>query len=338
MVVRTVDIDFEFLNYIDTPPVAGKELYSRACSADAITINSWKDIWIANAKANKEKYGSFSENSIGQLYGKFEHKPAICIGSGPSLRLNVELLKDTYNIPKISCLHNYHYLEDNGVDVEFYVSLDAGEITTSELSKGGKKTPEEYHESTKNKTLLAYIGTSPRLLEKWQGKVLFFTCPTPDKDTTDAITAIEPFFTYVSSGGNVLGGCVYIAKAIFGCNPICFVGADFSFSYTKQFHPWFDENYKNVGTAMRANDVYGNKVLTWQSYFNFKCFFDWVAQTIPGLYINCTEGGILGSFPEGNIRSIIQMDLKSFLIMYSLHLEIKDQCENPSVPNFKILY
>jgi hypothetical protein len=123
-----------------------------------------------------------------------------------------------------------------------------------------------------------------------------------------------------------------------GANPLVFVGADFSFSYTKKFHAWDSKYDKDIGRALRATDIYGNRVLTWQSYFNFKSFFDWLACTVPGIYINCTEGGILGAYPEGNIMQIQQMELSRLVRMYSINEDMKDTCMDSELKTNKILY
>jgi hypothetical protein len=342
MAVKNVAIDFEFLNYISAPPAKTEDLYASACSSDKVTIKSWKDTWLGNMKANKEKYGSFADQSAGEVWGKFAKKPMIVMGSGPSLANALPALKDNSKaferIGVISCLHNYHYCIDNEIHVDYFVSLDAGKVTIEEISEGGKLSHEEYIESTKDKTLLAYVGSPPELLAQWKGKILFFTCPLPDQSVVDEMKKIEDFNILVSTGGNVLGACSYFAKAIMGANPICWVGADFSFSYDKRFHPWNSKYDGKLGQAMRAVDVFGNKVLTWRSYFNFKNFFDWLALTIPGIYYNASEGGTLGAYPEGNIDCIRQTTLDYFVRMYNLHYELKAMCDDPKVDQRKILY
>jgi hypothetical protein len=264
--------------------------------------------------------------------------PAIVAGAGPSLKRNGMELKDRGEIPLISCLHNFHFFEDRDIKVDYYVTLDAGEVTIEEVSEGGSKTEEEYWSATEKHTLLAYIGTSPRLLAKWRGKILFFNCPTPALGIDEEIEKIEKFHTFISPGGNVLGACLYIAKAIMGANPIAFVGADFSFSYDKKFHAWDSKYDKTMGQVLRTVDVFGHKVYTWASYHGFKCFFDWVVQRVPGSYYNCSEGGTFGAYPEGNIMSVRQVDLAEFLRMYHLCFETKDLCERPDEAQKAILY
>jgi hypothetical protein len=335
---RKAEIILEYQNYIETPPVAPQQLYGNACASDTITINSWRAIWIKNIKENKKRFGSFKDHGLGKLFQALQHKPAIIAGAGPSLKVNGAQLKNRAGITLISCLHNFHFFEDNDVDVDYYVTLDAGPVVLEEVSEGGSKTEDEYWARTKNRKLIAYIGSDPRLFEKWQGEVYFYNAPIPDPAYMKEIEAIEPFTTYVSNGGNVLGACLYIAKGIMGAVPIAFVGADFSFSYDKKFHAWDSKYDKSLGYVVKMVDVYGNKVLSWGSYQNFKSWFDFIAIKVPGIYINCTEGGTFGAYPEGNLMAVRQMELSNFIGMYSMHEELRGQCESPDQPHNKILF
>lgn len=338
MYQRKSEILLEFQNVIDQPPVEPNNLYRQSCSNDTITIESWRPTWIGQVKENHKKFGPFKDKSLGRMFNYNKLKPAIVAGSGPSLKVNAEKLKERGDIPLISCLHNFHYFEDLGLDPEFYVTLDAGPVTIEEVSEGGTKTAEEYWALTKNRTLLAFVGTNPTLLEKWQGPIYFYTCPVPDKAFQDETKAVENFNTLVSTGGNVLGACYYIAKAIMGSNPIAFVGADFSFSYDKKFHAWDSKYDASLGQVMKVTDVFGNKRLTWASYYNFKCWFDFMSMKVPGITINCTEGGIFGAYTEGNIASVQQMGLEQFLKMYNLNDILRPQCESPDVEANTILF
>ena len=337
--VKIAEIPLELVNYIQAAPVAPEQLIQTASSADASTIEAFRETWVKNITENKKRFGSFAEKGIGKLYNLLRYQPAIVAGAGPSLKRNGPDLKDRKGIKLISCLHNFHFLEDQGTPADFYVTLDAGEITIEEVSEGGSKTPDEYWELTKGRTLLAYIGTSPRLLAKWQGEIYFFNCPMPHPEVDTAIDAVEKFWTYVSSGGNVLGACLYIARAILGANPIAFIGADFSFSYDKKFHGWNSKYDKTLGNVMRTVDIYGNKVYTWASYHGFKCYFDYIAEKVPGIYVNCTEGGTFGAYPDGNIMSVRQATLQEFFFMYHMNDMVQVNCASPdSAPSKLTLY
>lgn len=333
-----VEMILDFQNNIELPPMSPKEMYTQAASGDMATVNHWEKIWLDNIKKNHDKFGSFAERGIGKFYNCFKYKPCIIAGSGPSLKKNGHLLKDRGEIPLVSCLHNFHFFEDRDISVDFYASLDAGPVTVEEVYEGGTHEPAWYWERTKTKRLVAFIGTHPDLLEKWQGEIYFVNSPVPSKEYMEKLEAIEPFHQYVSTGGNVLGACLYLAKGFFGANPIAFVGADFCFSYTRKFHAWDSKYDANLGQVVKMTDVFGNKVLSWQSYANFKAWFDQLSLSVPGIWINCTEGGTLGAFPEGNMFAIRQMKLSAFLDMYHMSRHLEGQVKEPNKQDHKILF
>jgi hypothetical protein len=351
--IRTVKMSFEPQPLLMQPPHNPGTLYGQACSGDAVTIDTWKDIWLKNIRENHKRFGPFGKSHIGQYFNCYDKKPVIVAGSGPGLKNSVtefeededgsplekrvSNLRNTKGIPLISCLHNYHFMEDRGIHPDFYVTLDAGEVTVEEVYEGGEATAEAYWASTKDKHLIAFIGTSPRLIEKWQGEVIWFNCPIPSPEIMAEVDKLETFSCYVSSGGNVLGACVYLAK-YFGANPVIFIGADFSFGYEAKFHAWNSKYDANPGQVMATLDIWGHRVTTWQSYYNFKCFFDWLAMTVPGIWINSTESGIMGAYPEGNLIHILQLPLRNVIDMYSLNEPLKGSAANPGESNKLILF
>jgi hypothetical protein len=326
---RTAEVILEYQPIIPGPPVQPKDLYKTACSNDGPTIDGWAPVWLKNIKANREQVGDFKPRGVGNLFGLFQHKTVILAGSGPSLKVNAELLKDRGDLPLISCLHNFHFFEDLGVKPDFYVSLDAGPVVLEEVSEGGKLAEAEYWERTKDHTLVCYVGSHPDLVKRWRGKIYFFNAGMPPGPTKDEADKEAGLFTRLGSGGNVLGACLYLAKGILGCSTTAFVGADFSFDYKNKFHGWDSKYDASIGHCLRVTDIYGIKRNTWQSYYNFKCWFEYVACTVPGTYFNCTEGGILGAHEQGNISQFQYMDLKDFLGMVRMNEHLRKQCEDP---------
>lgn len=313
-------------------------MYQQSCSNDATTIDHWAKIWIEQIKANRAKVGDFTERGVGKLFGRFQHKPCIIAGSGPSLKVNGAELKNRGDVPLVSCLHNFHFFEDLGVKPDFYVSLDAGPVVLEEVSEGGKLGAEEYWKRTEHHTLIAYVGSHPELIEKWRGEIFWFNAALPHGPVKQEADEAAGINTYIGSGGNVLGACLYLAKGILGCSTIAFVGADLSFGYDNKFHGWDSKYDKELGQCLRVTDVYGIKRNTWQSYFNFKCWFEYVACNVPGFYVNCTEGGILGAYDSGNIAQFKYMDLKDFLGMLNMNEHLRPQCERPTEPSAVMLF
>ena len=164
-------------------------------------------------------------------------------------------------------------------------------------------------------------------MDNRQGKIQFFNAPITDQGLRDEINKIEPFNVWVESGGNVLGAATMITKGFLGSNVSIFVGADFAFGYDKKFHSWDSPYDKKFSGGFLWPNVYGIKVYTWQSYFNFKVWFETVVcHRGHGFFINATEGGILGAYQEGNIMQITQMDLAEVFRRYNLYLtRPKDQ-------------
>lgn len=336
--IKKAEVILEYMPTIPAPPVSNQQLYHQACSNDGPTIEKWRDEWIRNITANYEAFGGFGDKGIGKLFQKMLGKPVIIAGAGPSLKKNAHLLKDRgSHIGLVSCLHNFHFLEDLEANVDYYLTLDAGPITIEEVYEGGSRTPEEYWEMTKGKKLVAFIGTHPDLLKKWQGEVYFFNAPVPDGIFQEKIEFTK-FYQYLGTGGNVLGGCLYFSKAWLGASAIIFVGADFSFSYDYNFHGWNSKYDKNLGAYILAHDLYGITVKSWRSYFNFKSWFDCICNSVPGIYINSTEGGCLGAYPEGLIAAIKPMDLEDSIRMFSMSNELREQAEKPDVNTKRLLF
>mgnify|MGYP001570714341 CR=1 FL=1 len=336
--MKKAEIYLEYMPYIDYAPKSPKQLHQEACVNDDITISSWRKTWEKNVKMNHELFGPFENKSIGKFYGKAHQKPVVIAGAGPSLKNNAHELKKRKDVTLVSCLHNFHFLEDIECPADYYVTLDAGEVTIEEVYEGGSKKEDEYWSITKDRKLLAYVGTSPNLLKKWQGEIYFYNAPVPDKDFMKYCDDIEIFNTYLSTGGNVLGASLYFAKAFLGASIIGFIGADFCFSYDKKFHAWNSKYDEKLGHVIRTKDVFGNSVYTWQSYHNFKGWFEYITLSVPGVYYNCSEGGTLGAYAEGNIRSIYQLPLADFLRQMNMYEEIEAQAKNTKVVEKKLLF
>lgn len=323
----------ELQPYVQNPPVSLPQMYQQACSNDGPTINAWRDIWLNNIRVNQKEFGPFGKKHIGQLYQTAYGQTAIIAGSGPSLKNNIHLLKDRPSCIKlISCLHNFHAMEDANANVDYYVTLDAGEVVFKEVSEGGSLSPDEYWEKTADRKLIAFIGTNPEVLRKWKGKVYFYNAPVPDGIYREECAKIEPFWQLISNGGNVLGACMYFAKAWLGAMTTVFIGADFSFSNdeSKKFHFWNSSYDKEMGLTLRVPDIFGNLVHTWASYHNFKVWFEYVTMVLPGVYINASEGGTFGAYSGGNLMSIKQLELSYVFDMHTLSDKIAYQANNPT--------
>ena len=320
---RTIDIELSLQPGIDAVPPQYGDPYKQACTGDGITIETWRKTWTDNYKFTHDRFGSLGDNSVGQLYGINRHRPCVVVGSGPSLKDAIPALVKNKLQPNpvttISCLHNFGYFEDEGCHSDYYITLDAGDIVLDDVWQGRKHPAEYYWEKTKDKILLASAVTPPKLFDAWKGKVYLFNILLPDLPLRQEFAKVEVFNHYISCGGNALGGCVYLAKTLFGSGEIIIVGGDFCFGYTHQFHsyetPYDNIKGKGVGNVIRWPDIYGISRVTWPSYLNFKFWFDWLTLNIPGRWSSASEG-IFGSYPEGNLKSVRYGILENLLETY----------------------
>jgi len=345
-----IEMVLELSNTIERPPMPPSQMYSSCTSSDEITVRSWEDKWLDYQLENAKSH-DFSANSVLSLLGDQEYKPVIVAGSGPSLKKNaLDLKARTIKAPDgtdieltgrgglkiVSCLHNFNYMEDNDIMTEndLYITLDSGEIVIKEVYEGGKHPPEWYWERTKDRTLCAYTGTHPGLISKWRGKILWFAMPPQSEKIMKGLEGVVDFKKVppFSVGGCVAGAAMYLSRVILNCGVVIYIGMDFAFDYAHKFHSWdsqYDAKFQGVSPKV---DIFGNRVWTWPSYYGFKLWFDFVACGGLGgngqLWINCTEGGLLGAYPDGNIKQIIQMDLKTALHIFNIKARVPKALES----------
>ena len=315
-----IEFKLQYQNICE-PQAPQEQLYQQAISSDDITISTWRDQWLIQAEENEQAF-ECSKNTVMSEHNKYQYQPGIIAGSGPSLRKNAHELKNRGNLSLVSCAHNFGYFVDQDIHPEYYVQLDAGHITVDELGQGGKRDNEYYWEKTKDYTLIASTVINPTFARKWKGKILWYGTVIPDHDVFPKLQKASPNKVFFQTGGNALGAAYYMSRAILGCTPSVFVGADFSFAYNQKFHPFNSPYDSKFSGVIPRVDVYGNRVATWQSYANFADWFLFQSQggkgNNPTFFINCTEGGILGSSPNGNINTIKQMPLKALLYSYNM--------------------
>lgn len=333
-----VPMKLTFQQTVDAPPVTKSELNGMSTRNDAVTITAWRKTWLDQARRNVKNFDISGNASISES-GKYSCRPVICAGSGPSLKKNVDVLAKhkPEGIGLVSCLHNFSYFVDKGIKADCFINLDAGPLTITEVSQGGKHPEDYYWDASKDHTLIAGLVSHPDLVGRWKGKILWFDAPVPDEAYMKEREEIIPGFkNFYSVGGNALGASYYHARAILGGMPIAMIGADFAFDYMHKFHSWdspYDEQFSGV---MPCVDIFGNRVFTWQSYYNFAQWFAFQSMggsgNNPNIMINCTEGGILGAYPTGNIRSIIQMSLYDFLTMYNHHKALPEIINDKTKP------
>lgn len=257
------------------------------------TMISWATTWQKNVSKNTRSY-DFASMSIKGLSKAHVGETAYLIGCGPSLAANIEDLKRKEGI-KISVLHALPYLLKQGVIPDYVVAIDARRLNSAWMSDGPW-------------TLLTDIVTHPVTLRKWHGKKYFFRSHALEGLSFDKYT---DFKDYISCGGNSLGAGYSIAHGM-GCNRIVFVGMDLANGF--QRHTNYANGWSNRKTGVDTFltcDISGRGIYSLVRMHMYKMWYDMQACNHPEVeHINATQGGILGAYMEGNIKSMKQMKLE----------------------------
>ena len=166
--------------------------------------------------------------------------------------------------------------------------------------------------------LLAISCVHPDVLKAWRGEVRFFNTWADEKDTAVQLKYGQDFGS-VDVGGNVSTTLLGFVKAFLSCNPIVFVGHDFSHPFGRFVDRYYAEGgihtlRPTTKRHFRMHDIYGSIVETDLSLWQYKVFTEnWIrglytqlaklAEVTEGTvkthtFVNATEGGILGTHEE----------------------------------------
>jgi hypothetical protein len=298
----------------DVPDRIKKEVQKQAKGISKKTVKTFSKQWIENLTENA-KMCDFSKYSIYSLKDKYKGETAYLVGASPSLSKNVKELKKKKGII-IACGHVLKFLLENGVKPDFVIVLDANEVEGDFLDVGDK---------SKDIKLLADIMVHPKVFKIWKGRIWFFRLmgrwigkrkngkPYGDR-THQKLWTLSKFNDLLFTNGSVMGGA-YSAAELFGIKRIVFVGMDFSMPMSSSYVLRYSGGEEDEGTLEHYDqqvdvDISGRGVWGKGRMFFYKYWFDGMSMIRPKIeFINATEGGILGAYPEGNLKSIKQMKL-----------------------------
>jgi hypothetical protein len=166
----------------------------------------------------------FRHRGINELTDLYKDKPAVLIGTGPSLTKNVHRLKELQGkVVIIAVAQALRALLAYDVRPDFICTVDYGK-TNLEHFKGLMDS---------NVPLIALNRTYAEILKRWQGpKFIVGTAVPGFSDTTVGIIERKG---QAEQGGSVIHLCMGAALN-FGCNPIAMIGHDLSFPEGKESH------------------------------------------------------------------------------------------------------
>ncbi len=206
----------------------------------------------------------------------FKAKPAIIVGAGPSLKKNIQILKEGY----------------------FKALIVATDAALKPLLKAGVKP---HLVATIERTLVTvdfYSGLDG--LEK----MFFVFCPLIYRETYDCFKGRKivahryPEYLEwlklpkgVLNGGSVVGNFVFDVAQFLGCDPIIMVGQDLSFKPTGLTHIFGNvEGYRKNTIEVEGND--GEILMTTRDFEASRRSLEMQIDEFGGMCINATEGGV----------------------------------------------
>ena len=257
------------------------------------TLLRFNELWKQNFRSN---LSAIQRNpGVSSLKNKFKNLPGIVVGAGPSLDKNIRLLsraKDKAVI--IASDAALKPLMAHDIVPSFVACLDP----QADIAKFFKGL------STRGMTLIAPSIVHPKVLDLWEGEVVFYSKFAPDIPTLTEIQKQAPNIGHLTPGGTVLSIAYDLAFQM-GTNPIVFVGQDLSYPRKKTHSREGENEDENLDTVFQRQqenmiletDIHGRRLPTLKAMAVSKQWFDWAFTTWkregPVEIINCSEAGIL---------------------------------------------
>lgn len=258
---------------------------------------------VSNLTGNLAQYAAGS--TIAPLENAAKGYPAVCVGAGPSLVKNLDLLTDPElrkNVVLIGVQTTLRPMLDRGIRPDFVTALDYSSICT------------RFYESLPDLpdvTLVAEPKCHPAIIKAYPGPVR--VCPSELNDKL--LGPLARPIPRIKAGTTVAHLSFYLAQ-LMGCDPIIFIGQDLGFSDGLYYAPgtavhqvWAPElgafntietmEWTRVvrmrGNLRRATDVHGKPIFTdeqMSTYLGqFERDFD-EARRAGTTLLDATEGGM----------------------------------------------
>ncbi len=262
------------------------------------TLKRFQKVWVKNIIKNSSFY--FKLPGILDIKHNFEKKPAVIVGAGPSLSLNIGVLEKYRDIPVIITTDTaYANLIEHDIQPDFIVSVDPQDKNSQYLLYASRKDAALVIDASAS--IQSFIKYNPEKI------VLFDSC----------FPCYEELKRFWGDKGTLLcGGSVsttaFDLARFLKCDPIIFIGQDLSypkkqthikgsileeFLYHKinRFHTF--ESY-NSGTLILSDRIEidgwnGEKVPTDRKFLTFLEWFKNEFKITNARIINSTQGGAI---------------------------------------------
>lgn len=254
----------------------------------------------ANLAANVHRYAAGATTD--ELFGLASGYPAVCVGAGPSLVRNVDLLADPAirrRVIVIAVQTTLKPLLDRGIRPDFVTALDYSAICRR-FYEGLPPLPDV--------TLVAEPKCNPVILDEFPGAIRLLKNEFCD-------TMLGPLARprrAIPTGATVAHLSFYLAQHL-GCDPILFIGQDLGFSDGLYYAPgtaihevWrpelgpfnsveameFTRIMRHRRHLSRHTDIHGRPIYSDEQMVTYLKQFERDFSQASQRIIDCTEGGM----------------------------------------------
>jgi hypothetical protein len=263
-------------------------------------------LWIRNAMSNEPLIRR--GRNVTELREKLTDVPAILVASGPSLDLNIDLLKEARKRAAIiACDSAYIPLLKADCTPHMVVSLDPN-ARNSRFFDGT---------ITYQKHTVFVCGTTVHrdVIQSWCYPPYFFNPRVQGSEVQffGALPYLVGNLGSLATGGNVFSAVKMLAMHWLMCRPVALVGADYCW-YADRHHVDGASVQKFTGGVEETSDLFGRRAY-WSDCL--RIYHAWASLVLEGgtrrdlfdnapvpIY-NCTEGGMLTAVPRAPLRWFI---------------------------------
>lgn len=224
-----------------------------------------------------------SVHKFKDIYFGEKEKVIVVVGASPRLNEDVEYLKkldDKYVIMVSNSAAKF--LVDNGIKPHYVVSIDADDIIATR----------DLDFDTSDLTLITTNASSPEVIKRWKGKILWSSCYSIDPELKPAVRQL--LGKRVLLGGNTSTFATSLAFDIFGARIFIFVANEYCYDdqyYAHRRSKWEEENV----THFRTKDVLGRDRLTNFPLYQYKIWLEKMVDQLTFCTFIDTSFGMLGT-------------------------------------------
>jgi hypothetical protein len=319
----------------------GKELHGEYINQTQDERNkgilaAWLPIWVRNAFENYDHImnEAKSQHMCISSLGKVKDRPAVIVGSGPSLDKTAPLLKD-WKGAVFACGSNALIPTRWGHQPEYICVFDGGDTLYPKLMGY----------DWKGSMLLCHPSISPLILKSWKWEKRYYLMVHYGIQWFDEIQplAYGDYMRFqwqtppcimrgIANAGCTSNNAIQLANYL-GYGPLFLIGVDLGYPEGKErCTRWVfqDNQWKDIGPDSyndRKLHKADNGVLTTEEQIEYKSAMMAVYKWDKPQLFDCSEG-IITELPKLNFQEVVEKNGQGFAEFYRTDKEIERICDD----------